>query len=228
MGSRTSIGDDRLPIYPVRVHRIEHGTRQFIRMLSASYGGLFVHWEKPTGKAQGRSHYCPGVEAGCQRHKLELTWKGYTAAEVWDEIKQLWFPVTLELTEMLEVDLRDVYKRGQLWELTRGLKSKKGYAPIKATLLEEVPLNKLPAEFDYLPVLLHLYHRSELNIRQANPLPGRVVVAPSEGDGPTVLKATKADTKMSPHEWAGFTERLREKGFNLDGKPTTKPGNGNV
>lgn len=222
MGSRTSIGDDRLPIYPVRVYRIEHGTRQFVRMLSASYGGLFVHWEK------SRSHYCPGEDNGCTRHKLELTWKGYTAAQLWDEIKQLWFPVALELTEMLEIDLRGVYRRGQVWELARGLKTKKGFSPIKSTLCELVPEAKLAPEFDYLPILHHLYHRTDLNIRQANPLPSRVSVVPSAGDGPTALKPAESDKPVTPEEWNNYRERMRQLGFSLGSQPDRPRPNGEV
>jgi len=171
----------RLPIYPLRVFRIDPGTTHHLRTLSLMYGGLFTHYVK------GSSRYCAGDECRPEYHRCDRIWKGYASVEVYGQKEKKWFPVVLEMTEGLEQDFRGVYTRGQVWEVWREPQPTRKATPVKGKLLEERDEKTFPEAFDYLPVLKHLYHCERIDIGAVNPLPPRVIVSPSDGAPPAVL-----------------------------------------
>lgn len=195
MQTRSTLdGDDgRLPILPLRVFRLDDGTSYHVRFLSQRYFGLFVHWTR------GRSVYCDPEGCPHSVHQTDRFWKGYAACEVYDGPRKLWFPCVLEITEHLELDLRDQYARGQVWFLERQRVEGKKKSPTKGRFVEQLDLKTLPLAFDFVPVLLHLYHRPKLDLTAKNPMPPRLMIAASSGAPPSTLEpaSTKdSDEKM--------------------------------
>lgn len=184
--------------YRLRVFRVEPGVTVVARTLSIEVGGLFTHF------AQARSWYCP--PEGCQRpwHKLGRFWKGYAAVELYDGVKGLWAPSVLEVTENLELDLRGIYRRGQLWELSRLPQTTRRKLPVQGRLLEERNPADFPPAFDIVPVLKHLFHADAIDLSARNPLPPRTVVTYSQGEPPPGAELPQTEDGKS------FAERWRE------------------
>lgn len=196
--------DGRLPVFPLRVHRIEPGTRVIVRMLSTRYYGLFTHWDRR------RSVYCPGE--GCQSalHRGPRYWKGYAAAEVWQQESVLWTPVCLEISEHLELDFRDIYERGQVWELWRMPQTGRHRTPVQGAFLEERPPDSFPAAHDLVPCLKHLYHVERIDLDQKNPLPQRTMVRPSQGQAPSVpIRGKEEPSEITAEERQRVRDMLR-------------------
>jgi hypothetical protein len=171
-------GNPRLPLYPVRVFRQKPGGSHYVRLLAASYGGCFTHYLKDRGE------YCagPGCMFACQ--KLRKIWRGYGAADYWDDASQLWIPTVLELTETLELDFRDKWRRGQVWKILTPHKQGKKNLGKSAKLLEQLDPGKIPHEFDIVPALLNTFHIFEIDLTHKNPMPPRVLVAATAGAPP--------------------------------------------
>jgi hypothetical protein len=197
----------------LRIFRVEEGTTVHARVLSEGYRGIFTHY------ARGRSVYCQGDKCEATLHKLDRVWKGYAAVELWNVATKKWNPVVLEISEALELDLRGFWKRGQVWEFYRDLPTKKKSMPIMGKLLEERDPLAMPPEFDFKPVLLHLYHVQSIRLDCLNPMPPRVMVTESDGAGPTILDPIRdAQTAaVDPEKEAEFRKR-----FNLDRKSPTE------
>ena len=199
----------RRDVYALRVHRIEPGDNSYVRMLSASYGGCFTHYY------QKRSLYCPGEVCKCPVHKDPQcwTWKGYCAAELYDEKNEVWLPVVFEITERLEQDFRKRFARGQVWNVFRYAIKKSG-EPVMGTLHETVDPRTIQEEFDIQPVLRTLYHWSGvIHLDKKNPLPDRVLVAPTKGAAPQALRPSAeqaAGQEQGERDRRSFEERAKE------------------
>jgi hypothetical protein len=187
----------------LRIFRVEEGTTVHARVLSEGYQGLFTHY------ARGRSVYCAGEKCDSTVHKLDRVWKGYAAVELWNVATKRWNPVVLEISEALELDLRGLWKRGQVWEFWRDVPTKKKSMPIMGKLHAERDPATFPPAFDYKPVLLHLYHIQAVHLGSLNPMPPRVIVTESEGEGPDVVTSI-VETERTPEQLAR-EEELRKK-----------------
>jgi hypothetical protein len=117
---------------------------------------------------------------------------------VWNAAKNVWTPWVLEMTESLEVDLRSIVRRGQVWEIWRNPLGKKS-TPVEAKLLEEDrDPKRIPPVFDIVPVLRGLYHLTQIDLTHKNPMPPRTLVADIAGDGPAVLQVGPAEDTSRP------------------------------
>jgi hypothetical protein len=166
---------------PLRVFRVEPGVEAIVRILSPvrSIVGIMTHWSK------GRSLYCSPEGCAECRARSRRYWKGYLAALGWVEPSGCWLPIVLEVTESLELDMRGVIKRGQDWKLSRDREAKKQRQPVRGELRDQLDERELPRAFDFLPVLLNLYHELFMAVDVPNPMPGRVMVELAEGAPPT-------------------------------------------
>jgi len=180
------LSDSPKQVGVLRVFRIEEGTTVHARTLSDGYKGVFTHYVKR------RSVLCGGDDCDGPTHKTPKIWKGYAAVELWNAATNHWNPFVLEITESLELDLRGKWRRGQVWEFYREMPTKKKSMPITGKLLEERDPSSVPPEFDYRPVLLHLYHVHAIHLGVLNPMPPRVIVEASEGNGPAILAGAGA------------------------------------
>lgn len=194
----------RLPIYPLRVHRIEEGTRWFLRMLSERIWGIHVHF------IRGRSQYCKMHDCPPAMHKEEQVFKGYVSAEFWDKKAEKWMPVALELTEHAEVDMRHVYKRGQVWEMFRDVATKGKAAPVQVVLLEERDEKTFPPALDLVPCLKAFYHVEKISLEAKNWLPDRTLVSPSDGAPPVPFKKEPPVPVISEEERAKVREQIKQ------------------
>jgi hypothetical protein len=204
MEIRSSLDDqNRLPVYPMRVLRVDPGQAWFVRMLSKRYWGLFTHWEG------GRGVYCPGEGCPAARHAKQRLWKGYASAEVYEQRVNLWHPCVLEITEHLELDFRDRFDRGQVWHLTREMPTDKRKTPVVGELHETCDETKWPSAFDIVPVLKTVYHVQKIEMGFPNPMPARTMVQPSEGAPPAALMdRSKPVIPATPEQIKWLHERL--------------------
>lgn len=204
MESSLNGGVNRLPAYPMKVLRVHKGDNIFIRTLSPGYFGYATHYVKK------RSHFCLGRECPGDRHKWDVSWKGYCSVEQWFEGDGAWFPAALEITEQLELDFRRVYDRGQIWELWKLLSNKGEAEPVRGKLHEQRDPKTFPGEHDIAPVIKSLYHVQELPECVKSWIPDRVVVKPSIGDGPALLGGETREEKERKREEANrLYEELR-------------------
>jgi hypothetical protein len=152
----------------VRLCHVEPQTTSWILTLSSSYAGCMTHYWK------NRTRYCD--PEGCQPHlhKLEQVWKGYAAVLRSDLRSQTWIPAVLEITEAMELDLRNRWQRGQKWKLERKAGNNGRMGPATAELLGEDFLEGLPDAFDVRPVLNVIFHRGKVVLNVTNPLPDRI------------------------------------------------------
>lgn len=201
--SRLGGHSEKAVSYRLSVFRIEVSKSHIVRMLSNTYNGLFTHYTR------GGSEYCPGEHCGCHLRKLDRLWKGYVAAEVYDQAVNKWAPIVLEITENLELDFRGRYDRGQVWELSRAPKVNGKNQPVKGKLLEERDPNTFPPPFDVKPVLLHVFHVTEIALCWPNPMPSRIVVSHSEGAPPAILSAsTPAEKPVTAEQMQALRDRI--------------------
>jgi hypothetical protein len=157
---------------PVRVLRIESGTIHFLKMLSPEIGGCFTHF------VGGRSRYCAGPSCYATWHKTEAIYKGYVAALLLRKATNDWFPCVLEITEHAELDMRQVYARGQVWALSRPAEKRGKKGPVVAQLTSHGDAKTTPPAFNLHLVLQHLFHRDDIDLSARNPLPPRLVMEP--------------------------------------------------
>lgn len=205
------------PVIALRVFRQQPGATDHVRLLSPCYGGCFVHWVK------GRSEYCDpeGCTFGCP--KVRKVWKGYGAADVWDAVAKLWRPVCFELSEALELDFRDKWRRGQVWRVVSPIKRKGKNEAKFAQHVESHPENLLPAEFNFIPCLLNTYHVYGINLSIKNPLPPRVLVEAVAGPAPG--EQDHNQNPASSEQLAEFGRRAKLLG-NIGRMPSGMPKNG--
>lgn len=175
-------------VVALRVFRVEPGQNVFIRVLSESYCGLLTHFSK------GRSVYCKGSECPATVHNVDPTWKGYAAVEIHRPGTQVWVPWVLEITEHLELDMRGIFARGQVWELWAEKQTDKRRPPVQGKLAERRDPLRFPAAFDIVPVIQCLYHNTRLDLQKKNPLPPRVIVSESTDDAPVILQGPRLKT----------------------------------
>lgn len=170
-------------VTPVRVFRVEEGQTVELISLSGSYGGLFTHW------AKGRSILCRGAECPGEKHRQEKFWKGYAPVWRYEPDTRLLIACVLEISEHTELDMRGVWRRGQLWRLAREVSAGQKHAPCTAELRGLVDQAQIPIAFDVRPVLMHLYHAEQIDLTVANPAPPRIVIPPTPfHDGLKILK----------------------------------------
>lgn len=193
--------EERLRAYRLRILRVGAGEKLCVRMLSKSIKGVFTHY------LEKRSYFCPGQECSCQHSRKPRLWKGYVSSEVYNQERNLWLPVVLELTEYLELDMRGVYQRGQVWQLSREKEEGKKKKPVCGVLLELRDERNFPPAHQILETLRHLFHAMDLQLLYDNPLPARTMVAPSEGEAPEILKRELPPT---PEQKAEAAAKLRQ------------------
>jgi len=178
MSSATTLpGDARLPVYPLRVYRVQEGVRTILRTISDRYWGCWTHYK-------GFTWYCGGNNCRPEHHKLPMQWKGYAAVEIWDEDHHVWYPQVFEMTSHLELDFRGKWHRGQVWECTRALNVGKKHEPTYGVLLEERPPDTFPAAFDLYPPLRKIWQREDIKLNIDNPAPARTLMSTSKDAGP--------------------------------------------
>lgn len=207
------------PVGVLRVYRVEEGKTSHVRTLSEGYVGLFTHYVKR------RSLLCRGDQCDQATHKLDRVWKGYAAVERWEADIGKWLPCVLEISESLELDLRGRWRRGQIWEFFRDLPIQGKKQPITGKLQEEHDPAKMPPAFDFKPVLMHLYHTQALPLGALNPMPPRIIVQASDGEGPAILvsegagkPAVDPQVQRRFEEWKRTgkftpTEKKQERGY---------------
>lgn len=163
----------QVQLHTVRIENVEDGEVKLVRCLSASYGGIGTHYVK------GQSRYCASETCRTDWHRTEWYYRGYFAAEWFCDVRKLWLPCVWELTEQSELDVRGRYQRGQVWEFSRVLAERKGHAPTVAKLMGSYPENLMPSAWDYRPVLMRVYHAAAIDTSIVNPMPPRLLLAPS-------------------------------------------------
>lgn len=174
MSDRTPRGASPRPAisHVVSVFRVEEGCEALVRMLSSSICGLMYHF--PSKKVG--SKYCNPEGCSPIYHKLPRFWKGFCAAEWFDRSQNAWIPDVLEISESLELDFRGVYKRGQVWRITRAKKDKEKHSPTRGVLEGMLDPTQVAASFDYRPVLLRLFHEERIALDVPNPMPPRLIL----------------------------------------------------
>lgn len=165
----------------LRIFRVAEGVSAVVRVLSAvdAVTGFNTHY------IDKRSYVCGGDPCKHCRARERRYWKGYLAALGWLEPKRSWLPIVLEVTESLELDMRGRIGRGQDWKLTRDKETPKQRKPVRGELLGSVAWSLIPPAFDFLPVLLNLYHEQKLDLGTPNPMPARIIVELCEGAVPS-------------------------------------------
>ncbi len=201
MESSLNGGREHIPYYPMKTLRVHSGDNIIIRTLSPAYFGFLTHWVKK------RSKLCQYKECPADVHKCDVAWKGYASVEQWFPGNEAWFPAALEITESLELDMRDLYGRGQLWEIWKTLSARLESEPVRGKMHESHLEETLPSEYDIFPVIKSLYHVVELPPRVKSHVPQRILVQPSVGPKPAVLE--KPVTEKSTHSFAEEMERRK-------------------
>jgi len=192
------------PQVAVRVFRVSPGTSTQLRTLGEAYGGLLTHW------AGGRSRYCCPESCPVQWHKLEAFWKGYFPALVHDKARKLWLPAVFEMTEALELDMRNQFAHAQEWEVSRAPEVKKRKFPVQGRLLGNVDPARIPLAFDIVPVLRTLYHATSIELGALNPCPEKVVMEVMADDGAAASTASvKEPAQLDPDERQKILSSLR-------------------
>jgi hypothetical protein len=185
----------------IEVMRVESGASEIFRMLSPKYGGLFTHYK-------GKSRYCPGEDL-CQLHRMDRVWKGYCAAEWWLRKERAWRPCVLEITESLELDMRDVFARGQVWEIWKEQKTTKKAPAVMGKMQELCDVKRLRPDFDYRPVLKALYHVDVIDLTKRNPMAPRLLMEDSHEEPPAFLQPPQ-EQSMTEDEYQDYLNKLRD------------------
>jgi hypothetical protein len=196
--------EDRLPLSPVRVFSPCLGVPVHVRFL-AEIRGL------PTHYYARRTIACEGAACLPAAHKGRPIWKFYGPAEAWDEMKRLWNPVVLEVTENLEETLRGRTLRGEVWCLLRSGKTQ-AKSVVTGFYCETLQETAISRPFDVEPVLQRLFRVHVLNLGQPSPIPPRLMLSPKEGQAPrdpAGLPAVGGQEK-SPEEKKALAEALEE------------------
>lgn len=202
---------------PVHVLSVPENIPVTVRFL-AGYQGLDTHWRS------GRTIPCPGPdECLSSMHKSGIIWKGYAPVEAWEELGRLWVPFVLEVTESLEEQLRGRDLRGEVWTLFRVQKNGRT-DPVAGIYCERLAEGKLSPAFDVKPVLLRLFHVSELRLGRANPLPPKIMLEAVAGDAPNlpaelVEMSTPQNDPEKVKAAADLWRAFKERGYRQPGEP---------
>jgi len=139
-----------------------------------------------------------------------MVWKGYLAAEVWQEKEGYWQPCVLEVSEHLEHKMHERVDRGQVWELWKKPKKKHGgNQPLEGQLLEERDERTFPPHWDVTRHLAKIWRVDTVELLQVNPVPMPIRLPPSFGDGPRPRVVKMGPTLQQQQEAALFA-RVRE------------------
>jgi hypothetical protein len=188
--------------FALRVFRLKDGARHKVLMLSTWDGnGIITHFVKR------RSVYCTGRDS-CKDHRQAASWRGYVHALVWHPAENQWVPVAFEVTERLELEMRGVYSRGQVWEVFRPSSAKGERQAVQGRVIETRPAAELPREIDIRPVLCTLYHETEVELTIPNPLPAKIIVE-LETLAPPVVDG-RQETAPTASEVNAVAELLRK------------------
>jgi len=148
---------------------------------------------------------------------------------LWVSSKGHWQPAVLEVTEALEERLRGRELRGETWSMHRTeIKGKS--SPVVGTFCEKGDTHELREAFELEPILRRLFHVASLKLGTRNPLPPRLMLAPTQGKAPTLPEhlqsvGTQENTEKEREEARKLWKQLRERQASLNGTPD-KNGNG--
>lgn len=188
---------------PLRVLRILAGESWTVRFLASKLRGMGTHWHR------GLSVPCFKKECPSDVHKTPFFWKGYAPVIVWQPKLGNWLPTVLEVTENLELDLREHDLFGQEWTLSRAEQVGKKRTPVVGELVQTLPREQLPKNVHKVePCLQHLYHTIQLPPHVPNELPSRPVVEIIEGP-PPMLPAIDQERPLSGKEVRAVLDQAR-------------------
>lgn len=198
---RQGHGASREPVSVQPVPRVGELSVLFL----GPYQGLITHWHS------GRSWPCAGHD-DCPStiHRARSVWKGYAPVLVWDGPAQLWRPRVLELTEVLEEQLRGRNLAGEVWMLYRAEGGRKS-ARIEAVYLQRWARADVPQPFDVTPALQRFYHVQQLLLGVPNPLPAKLLLEPCVGPAPKLpeIPASAAESPPTAEQMAKLREMAR-------------------
>jgi len=197
----------RLPLYPLRLLRLEDGETVEVWITHHVEGGrikgLFVrHLDRQSNiispeEAKERVRGRPGV------------WKGYLSGLVWKAPEKRWVPVVVEVTERCEQDFRGKVARGQVWTLSKAPYQKGKNQPLRARFLESRPEVDTPPALDVVPKLRNdIFRQDHIPLTSDNPLPDLVVVVPVEGAAPGDFTPARPQERERPR--VKLSERFSE------------------
>jgi hypothetical protein len=200
---------------PVKVLSVPESMPITVRFL-ANLQGLDTHWINGTVPCPGREE-CPPAN-----HRRGVIWKGYAAVQAWDEIRRLWVPFVLEITECAEEYLRDRELRAEVWTLFRAEKKGKTDAVV-ALYCGQVDEEKLSPPFDIVPVLCRVFHVDKLKLGRPNPIAPRLLLEPVAGEAPPMPTellqlGTPENTKEDMERARELLRKFKERGY----KPEVK------
>jgi hypothetical protein len=201
---------------PLAVHRLKPGTKGVVWTLSKRIAGCQTHFVK------GQSEYCQGAICRPDWHRIPPIWKGFIAACVWTLPDGLWRPCVLEVTEALEKDMRGLYARGQVWELTVAHKTKRTNPPLRGRLVKQETDCPVPEAFPILDVLRTLYRVEHIELNAVNTQTARQLMEPVEGPIPRSEESESAESRPTPEQFAELRRRAgldpRDGGGGSNGK----------
>lgn len=188
-----------------------------IRFLGAP-SGILLHRRKD------KTVPCPG-EATCPDHDLPK-WKGYAAAQRWDQTTNRWIPVVFELTEGAVSCTGTEDLRGQCWEFQR---QKTSYASqeVVGQLRARYDSALLPPPFDIVPVVERLYKTRRIEWGVNPELYSRPTAETSEDAPPIKAPAEKRPAVVTPEELEKIKRAhgqvFQPIGDNKNGRPEGRP-----
>lgn len=196
----------RLQSFPLALWYCEAGETHYVKTVSDDYKGIFTHYKR-------RSEYCPGEVCNCPLKRLRRVWYAYAAVERWEPRSKLWVPAVMQITEALEHDFNGVFKRGQVWEVSRrkGDENKKNY-PVVGKLQQELDPVQVPPPFPILPTMQRAYHISHFDAWQPNPVPKPTRVAMFKSAPLGGEEGPKPDTAPTPEQFQAIRDRARQFG----------------
>jgi hypothetical protein len=201
------ISADQGERFPLRVLRLDPGEKLTVVFRTARVTGLFTHFTK------GRSRYCDPACCAWGCPKAERCWKGYDLVDAHDVRKNIWVPWVLEITEHLELDLRGLYSRGQVWELSCGEQSKEHRSPVTGKFLGVASADQVGPPMPFESTLRSLYHVERIALDERNPMPDRILVVARKG--PLKLEKPKlAEPSEETKPYVPLTERYRQQTHN--------------
>lgn len=168
-----------------------------------NYLGCMLHWPKKGGAIP-----CVGRETCTQAHTgLGLSWRGFAPGDEFFPKENMWWPTVIEISEAWEWDLRGRDLRGEEWHLTRKVQGDKSSEWVGTFIGMANPKN-VGEWFDVQPVLDRAYHYQPMKTDFPNPLPQRVVMAGTPGDGPPVLEGFR-EVKLPDLSAEEIREKLK-------------------
>ena len=215
------MADDRPPEGPrgeaVRVLVVpRHGTVTVC--FAGPIVGLLTHWHN------GHSWGCRGPDrCNPTAHRARTIWKGYAPVRCWESPRALWVAYTLEVTAVLDEQLRGRELPGEVWELAREA-GKRKQAPCRGSFVGVRDEAALLAAFDIRPSLFRMYDTTDLDLGIANPLPPKTLVAAVAVAGPP--SAAPPDKPTAPPPRPEQYAELRRFASTLGGKQHEGNGKG--